>query len=365
MVATVGDGPHEGLEAAHELAHRALVARGDEGQRAGRVGRGRRWRRRPCEDSWRVGCGLLTVGVRGRRPVVGGCLLRAVRRPAQPSGGSDPGLEAAWAGPTRPTVPAIAAAWARERAPSLARMRDTCTLAVFSLMNSASPIWRFVRPAATRASTSSSRAVSPKGTAVASAGRHRPSASGTAALAASASMASSEPAPRRAPRPPARLPATAGGPRRGDRRRAPPRPGASGSRPPGAGKPQPVPAPSRLGPTLRLGAALEPGPLGPPSRATAARTSEAGGARRAWARSSSRSRIRRARPPRAGPSARPRRRPLLLGDVGGRPQPEPAEPGPHLVVAGQAQPGGDRPQPPRRAGPARAPARRGPGRAGR
>ena len=68
-------------------------------------------------------------------------------------------------------MPAIAAAWARERAPSLARMRDTCTLAVFSLMNRRSPIWRFVRPAATRSSTSSSRAVSPKGTAVTSARR--------------------------------------------------------------------------------------------------------------------------------------------------------------------------------------------------
>ena len=35
VVATAGDGPHEGLEAADELAHRVLVARGDEGEERG------------------------------------------------------------------------------------------------------------------------------------------------------------------------------------------------------------------------------------------------------------------------------------------------------------------------------------------
>ena len=40
-------------------------------------------------------------------------------------------------------------------------MFDTWTPAVFSVMNSSSPIWRFVRPRATSARTSRSRAVSP------------------------------------------------------------------------------------------------------------------------------------------------------------------------------------------------------------
>ena len=35
----------------------------------------------------------------------------------------------------------------------LARIRETCTLAVFSAMNSAAPIWRLVAPSATSAST--------------------------------------------------------------------------------------------------------------------------------------------------------------------------------------------------------------------
>ena len=39
-------------------------------------------------------------------------------------------------------------------------MFETCTLAVLSVMKSASAIWRFVRPAATSASTSRSRGVS-------------------------------------------------------------------------------------------------------------------------------------------------------------------------------------------------------------
>ena len=45
--------------------------------------------------------------------------------------------------------------------PSLLRMFETCSVAVFGLMNSVSAICRFVRPVATRARTSCSRAVSP------------------------------------------------------------------------------------------------------------------------------------------------------------------------------------------------------------
>ena len=56
---------------------------------------------------------------------------------------------------------AIAAASVRLAASSLPRMFDTWTPAVFSLMNSRSAIWRFVRPAATCERTSRSRAVSP------------------------------------------------------------------------------------------------------------------------------------------------------------------------------------------------------------
>src|SRR5947209_4318492 len=43
---------------------------------------------------------------------------------------------------------AIAAAWVRLCTPSLLRIRDTWTLAVFSAMNSAAPICRFVAPSA-------------------------------------------------------------------------------------------------------------------------------------------------------------------------------------------------------------------------
>ncbi len=51
--------------------------------------------------------------------------------------------------------------------PSLARIRDTWTLAVFSAMNSAAPIWRLVAPSASRASTCRSRGVSPNGSSAA------------------------------------------------------------------------------------------------------------------------------------------------------------------------------------------------------
>ena len=58
---------------------------------------------------------------------------------------------------SRPRRWATAPASPRLLTSSLARIRETWTLAVFSLMNSSSPIWRFVRPAATRLSTSRSR----------------------------------------------------------------------------------------------------------------------------------------------------------------------------------------------------------------
>jgi Asp/Glu/hydantoin racemase len=45
--------------------------------------------------------------------------------------------------------------------PSLVRIREMWTLAVLGVMNSAWPICRFVRPSATRASTSASRCVRP------------------------------------------------------------------------------------------------------------------------------------------------------------------------------------------------------------
>ncbi len=60
----------------------------------------------------------------------------------------------------RPSLAAIVAASTRPATPNLARIRETWTPAVLSLMNSSSPICRLVRPATTSRSTSSSRAVS-------------------------------------------------------------------------------------------------------------------------------------------------------------------------------------------------------------
>ena len=62
---------------------------------------------------------------------------------------------------SRPSRWAIAAASPRPAAPSLARILETWTLAVLGVMYSAWPICRFVRPAATNASTSASRCVRP------------------------------------------------------------------------------------------------------------------------------------------------------------------------------------------------------------
>ena len=65
-----------------------------------------------------------------------------------------------------PSRCATAAASIRLDTPSLRRMFDTWTLAVFSDTYNSAPICRFVRPAETRDSTSTSRAVKPKRLAV-------------------------------------------------------------------------------------------------------------------------------------------------------------------------------------------------------
>ena len=62
------------------------------------------------------------------------------------------------AGGARPPRPACGCG--RRACP---RIRETCTLAVFSAMNSAAPIWRLVAPCATSASTWRSRGVRPNG----------------------------------------------------------------------------------------------------------------------------------------------------------------------------------------------------------
>src|SRR4030095_7768776 len=62
-------------------------------------------------------------------------------------------------GRSRPRRRAMAAASRRLCTPSLASRLVTCTLAVLSLMNSCSAIWRLERPSTSRRSTSSSLAV--------------------------------------------------------------------------------------------------------------------------------------------------------------------------------------------------------------
>ena len=63
----------------------------------------------------------------------------------------------------RLTIRALQAISARPFAPSFDLMFDTCTLAVFSLMNRSVAISRFVRPSVRRSSTSCSRRVSLNG----------------------------------------------------------------------------------------------------------------------------------------------------------------------------------------------------------
>ena len=64
---------------------------------------------------------------------------------------------------TSPRRTAIAAISARPLAPSFDLMFETCTLAVFSLMNRSTAISQFVCPAVRRSSTSCSRLVSAEG----------------------------------------------------------------------------------------------------------------------------------------------------------------------------------------------------------
>jgi hypothetical protein len=71
------------------------------------------------------------------------------------------GRPAPASGQSRPRRWAMAAASTRPAAPSLARMLETCTPTVLGLMNNAWAIWRLLRPAATSASTSTSRGVRP------------------------------------------------------------------------------------------------------------------------------------------------------------------------------------------------------------
>ena len=58
---------------------------------------------------------------------------------------------------SRPSGCATAAASPWPATPSLVRIWETWRLAVLGVMNSAWPVWRLVRPAATRARTSVSR----------------------------------------------------------------------------------------------------------------------------------------------------------------------------------------------------------------
>ena len=112
---------------------------------------------------------------------------------------------------------ATAAACVRPCTPSLARIRETWTLAVFSAMYRAAPIWRLVAPSASSARTCRSRGVRPKGSASASsarppplplAARRRPPTSDAevqpGALAQRAHLARPATPNRAPPRPPAR-----------------------------------------------------------------------------------------------------------------------------------------------------------------
>ena len=117
-----------------------------------------------------------------------GCPAASRRRPSRSASGSRTGRPrraAVSASAVPPTVRAgdrrvrpvlepeadrQAAASTRPETPSLDRMLPTCTPTVFWLMNSRSPISRFVRPRAMRASTSSSRLDRPKVSPVAGGG---------------------------------------------------------------------------------------------------------------------------------------------------------------------------------------------------
>ena len=135
--------------------------------------------------------------------------------------------------PSRPRRWATAAASVRLRTSSLARIRETWTLAVFSAMKSESPISRFVRPSATRTRTWRSRGVRPNGSSWATAPRRavgRRAAVGEDAGARGRRAPSISPRSQPAPSLAATVVRALGAPcspRRGRRRRRAPRPRAS------------------------------------------------------------------------------------------------------------------------------------------
>src|SRR6185503_1594539 len=96
--------------------------------------------------------------------VVGPCIDVEDELPGHPR--SVEGYDSCRSGP-RPRRWATAAASTRLATPSLPRMFETWTLAVFRVMNSSSAICWLLRPAATSRMTSASRSVSPSGSAVA------------------------------------------------------------------------------------------------------------------------------------------------------------------------------------------------------
>src|SRR5262249_21544082 len=112
------------------------------------------------------------------------------------------------AGGPMPWVCATDAASVRLAAPSLARMFETCTLAVLVAMNSSAPISLLLCPAASRRSTSISRSVSPaRGLRAAAPPGWAPRPPAAAGADRSASRAPRAPAARAARRRPPPLPA--------------------------------------------------------------------------------------------------------------------------------------------------------------
>ena len=241
----------------------------------------------------------------------GSCRSRSTRSrpPAEPPS-PDLGQSRSAGGATSPARAASIAASIRLLTPSLSRMWVTWTLAVFGLMNSSSAIWPFVRPAATSASTSDSRADRPRsanggrvrgrgrggssprpGRGLAGAGRRgrssgrRPLADGQASASGQpVDQAGAAPHPAVAVRwPPRALPR----PRRGHRRSGTPRrrgtgrtrPGtASGSRP--TPRPRPSTRPDRTRSASRDASATHRQPRRePPTRAVGGSASHSASAR--------------------------------------------------------------------------------------
>src|SRR5262249_26566354 len=165
-------------------------------------------------------------------------------------------------------------------------MLETWTLAVLGLMNNTWAIWRLLRPAATRASTSHSRRVRPScavgggapATVVAAWGpRSRRARRARACTSASSSRAPSRPVTAAA----RRSTATAGGARAaggggGARRRGGVADAAGGGR---AGLTEPLPGRRCRRPGGRAGRALLAGPLGKPKGVPGGQLRDADGGR--------------------------------------------------------------------------------------